>query len=143
MKKVTQDTETLNLNTAVAQMMIFVNEATSAGTLPRETLETFLKILSPYAPHICEELWEKLGHKEFICRESWPEWDETLCQEDTITVVVMVNGKKRDELQVAKGLPRDELQKIAMESPKAAKFIEGKKPRKVIVVPDKLVNVVV
>jgi leucyl-tRNA synthetase len=131
------------MNTGIAQMMMFVNEATSAATLPRDIVTTFLRLLSPYAPHLCEELWRRLGEPDLIARASWPAYDPALCVDDTVTIVVQVNGKKRDELQVARDVSRDELERLALASPNAVKHIEGKPPRKVVVVPGRLVNIVV
>jgi len=142
-KKVTGDTETLQMNTGIAQMMIFVNEATTAKSLPKETVTTFLRLLSPYAPHLCEELWQRLGETGLICRAPWPVHDEALCVDDTITIVVQINGKKRDELSVAKDTPKDELEKRALASERTQKFMDGKTAKKVIVVPGRLVNIVV
>ncbi|MEE4271265.1 MAG: leucine--tRNA ligase [Thermoanaerobaculales bacterium] len=142
-KKVTDDTETLQMNTGIAQMMIFVNEATSAKSLPREIVTTFLRLLAPYAPHLCEELWERLGEQDLIARAPWPSYDPALCVDDTITIVVQINGKKRDELQVSKDTPKDELERLALASERSQKFMDGKTAKKVIVVPGRLVNIVV
>jgi leucyl-tRNA synthetase len=142
-KKVTSDTETLQMNTAIAQMMIFTNDATSAATLPREIIGTFLRLLSPYAPHICEELWQRLGANKLIAHAEWPSWDPELARDETITIVVQVNGKKRDELQVSRDTAKDELERLALASENAQRFIDGKRPKKVIVVPGRLVNIVV
>ncbi len=142
-KKITEHTESLQMNTGIAQMMIFVNDATQSTTLPRETVTTFLRVLSPYAPHLCEELWQRLGEPELIAHADWPGYDPALCIDETITVVVQVNGKKRDELQVAKDTPKDELERLALASDKAVKHMAGQPARKVIVVPGRLVNIVV
>jgi leucyl-tRNA synthetase len=142
-KKVTSDTETLQMNTAIAQMMIFTNDATSAATLPREIVSSFLRLLSPYSPHICEELWQRLGEEELIAHAEWPSWDPELAQDETITIVVQVNGKKRDELQVTRDTDKDELERLALASENAQKFLEGREPDRVIVVPTRLVNIVV
>jgi len=142
-KKVSSDTETLQMNTAIAQMMIFTNEATTAATLPEEILRSFLCLLSPFAPHICEELWQRLGEEELIANAAWPSWDPELATDETITVVVQVNGKKRDELQVARDTAKEELERLALASENARRFIDGKEPKKVIVVPGRLVNIVV
>ncbi len=142
-KKVASDTEVLAMNTAIAQMMIFVNEATTADNLPRDILLTFLRLLGPYAPHLCEELWQRLGEIGFIAHATWPTHDEALCQDDLITVVVQINGKKRDELQVPKDIGKDDLETLALASERVQKFIDGKPVRRVIVVPGRLVNVVV
>jgi leucyl-tRNA synthetase len=142
-KKVASDTEELQMNTAIAQMMIFVNEATSAATLPRDTVGTFLRLLSPYAPHICEELWQRLGSDELIAHAAWPVHDEALCVDELIPIVVQVNGKKRDELEVPKEADNETLEKLALESENAQRFTEGKEIKRVIVVPGRLVNIVV
>jgi leucyl-tRNA synthetase len=142
-KKVADDTETLQMNTGIAQMMIFVNEATTAATLPRCIVTTFLRLLSPYAPHLCEELWQRLGEPELIAHADWPVADPALCIDDTITIVIQINGKKRDELAVAKDTPKDELERLALASDRAQKFMDDKPAKKVIVVPGRLVNIVV
>ncbi len=142
-KKVTQNTESLQMNTAISQMMIFVNEATNTGTLPLTILKPFLKTLSPYAPHICEELWQRLGEKELIAHAIWPDFDEALCIDDLIGVAVQINGKLRDELRVSKDTTREDLEHLALASEKIQKHIEGKTPKRVIVVPGRLVNIVI
>ncbi len=142
-KKVREDTEGLRFNTAIAQMMIFVNEATASATLPREILERFLMTLAPYASHLAEELWERLGGQGLLAQASWPEHDEALCVEDFVTVVVQINGKLRDRLEIPRGTAKDELQRLALASEKTQKHLAGGSPKKVIVVPDRLVNIVV
>ena len=142
-KKVRDDTEGLRFNTAIAQMMVFVNEATAAEVLPRDILRTFLQVLAPYAPHIAEEGWHRLGGEGLVVQEEWPDHDEALCAEDLVTVVVQVNGKLRDRLEVERGTAKDRLEELALGSEAAQRFIDGKTPRKVVVVPDRLVNVVV
>ncbi len=142
-KKVSSDTESLQMNTAISQMMIFTNEATVASSLPTEIVKAFLRLLSPYAPHICEELWQRLGEEELIAHAEWPAWDEALVQDETITVVVQVNGKKRDELHVERDTANEELERLALACDNAQRFMDGKEPRKVIVVPGRLVNIVV
>ncbi len=142
-KKVIEDTEGMRFNTAIAQMMTFVNEATSAKTLPRETVRDFLLVLSPYAPHICEELWSRLGEIDLIARAEWPRHDESLCVEDTITWIVQVNGKKRDSVDAPRETAKGEIEKLAMATEGALRTLEGRAPKKVIVVPGRLVNIVV
>jgi leucyl-tRNA synthetase len=142
-KKVTEDTEALAFNTAIAQMMIFVNEVTSQESRPRAVLEPFALLLSPYAPHLAEELWERLGHTKSLACEPWPAFDPALLVETTITVVVQVNGKLRDKLEVPAGISREDLEKRALESPKVRQFTAGRQIQKVIVVPGKLINVAV
>ncbi len=142
-KKAHDDTEGLRFNTAISQMMIFVNEATAAATVPKEILATFAQVLAPYAPHIAEEIWQRLGGEGLVVQVDWPQHDEALCIEDIVTIVVQVNGKLRDRLDVARGSSKDELQDLAMSSAVVQRFIEGKTTRKVVVVPDRLVNIVV
>ena len=124
-------------------MMIFVNQATAASTLPREILKTFARVLAPYAPHLAEEAWQRLGGEGLVVQTEWPEHDEALCAEDLVTVVVQVNGKLRDRFEVERGTAKERLEELALAAPQARRFIDGKIPRKVIVVPDRLVNVVV
>ncbi len=142
-KKVSSDTETLQMNTAISQLMIFVNEATQASSLPREIASAFVRALAPYAPHLAEELWARLGGDGLVSLAEWPEHDEALCEDETITIVVQVNGKKRDELEVAKDADRETVEEAALASEKAQRFLDGKEPKKVIVVPGRLVNIVV
>ncbi len=142
-KKVTEDIENMRFNTAISAMMVFVNEALKWEIRPRSVMETFVLLLSPFAPHIAEELWEKLGHEQTLAYEPWPEYDEALIQEDTVEVVVQVNGKLRYKLQVPRDLPREALEKQALENERISTLIDGKQVVKVIVVPNKLVNIVV
>ena len=140
-KKVSGDIDTLSFNTAISQMMIFVNEMTPMEVRPRKILEQFVLVLAPFAPHLAEELWEKLGHKTSLVKAPFPEYDEALTVDDEITVVLQVNGKLRDKLNVQKGLSKDVLEKMAKE--KVTHWLEGKEIVKVVVVPDKLVNIVI
>jgi len=142
-KKVSKDTEGLDFNTAISQMMIFINEIYGLASVPRALWEPFVKMISVYAPHLGEELWEKMGKKGSISKERWPEWDESLCADATVTVVVQVNGKLRDKFECAPDTSKEELEKLAFATPKAQEFTAGKKIAKVIVVPGKLVNIVV
>ena len=142
-KKVTADTERLQMNTAIAQMMIFVNDATASDALPLQTVATFLRLLAPYAPHIAEELWQRLGEPELIAHAPWPVHREELTVDELISIVVQVNGKKRDELLLPKDADRATLEQRALESENARRFMEGREPKRVIVVPGRLVNIVV
>ncbi|MEM1177280.1 MAG: leucine--tRNA ligase [Acidobacteriota bacterium] len=142
-KKVYEDTEGLRFNTAISQMMVFVNEATQSKVVPRESLLIFCRVLAPYAPHLAEELWRRLGADGLVVTQPWPEHDEALCVEDMVTLVIQVNGKLRDRIDVAKSTPKDELERLALASENAQRFIDGKTPRKVVVVPGRLVNIVV
>ena len=141
-KKVTEDYENLRFNTAISQMMIFINEAHKNTNIPREYLEGFLKLLSPIAPHLGEELWEFIGHKETITYEAWPEYDESKIVDSTVTIVIQINGKIRDKIEVAKDTDSEEVKKLALASSKVQEYLLGKEPRKVIVVPNKLVSIV-
>jgi leucyl-tRNA synthetase len=142
-KKVEEDTEKLSFNTAISQMMIFVNEATSTPTLPRPILRTFLKVLAPYAPHLAEELASRLGATTLLAKESWPSFEAALCQDATLTVVVQINGKIKDRLEVGRGLSQAALESQARASEKVQAALQGLVVKKVVVVPDRLVNFVV
>jgi leucyl-tRNA synthetase len=142
-KKVGEDIESLHFNTAIAQMMIFVNEVTKTEHRPRRLLEPFLLLLAPFAPHVAEELWEKLGHRESLTYEPWPAYDETLLQRSAVEVVLQVNGKLRSKMTVPVDTPEGELEKLAEADVAVRKYLEGKSVVKAIVVPNKLVNFVV
>lgn len=142
-KKVTEDTSNLDFNVAISQMMIFINEASKLDSMPRQMWEGFVLLLSPYAPHLSEELWEKLGHDKTCAYEKWPEFSEEYCVEDSKEIVVSVNGKVRDKFQAATGTSKEELERMAKETEGFKKFTEGKEIVKVIIVPDKIVNIVV
>ena len=142
-KKVTDDTATLNFNTAISQMMIFINELSKLPEVPKAMWSDFVKVLSPYAPHLGEELWEKLGNKDTIAYVSWPKINEDFAKDDVKTIVVMVNGKKRDTFEAAPGSSDDSLKEIAFARDGVKKFTDGHEIVKCIVVKDKLVNIVV
>ncbi|WP_430832812.1 leucine--tRNA ligase [Enterococcus faecalis] len=141
-KKVTEDMANLHFNTAISQLMVFVNEANKVDALPYEYVEGFVQLLAPIAPHIGEELWQILGNKESLTYVPWPTYDEAALVEDEVEVVFQVNGKLRGKQNVARGLIKEELEQIAMNHEAVKEFIEGKTVRKVIAVPDKLVNIV-
>ncbi|MFT9372891.1 leucine--tRNA ligase [Liquorilactobacillus hordei] len=142
-KKVTEDYTALHFNTAISQLMVFVNEAYKVDALPLDYIEGFVKMISPIVPHIAEELWTKLGHVGSITYEKWPTFDESKLVEDTVEVVLQVNGKVRQHLNVSKQVSKDDLKKIALEDEKIKKEITEKDIVRVIVVPGKLVNIVV
>ena len=142
-KKVTADTSTINFNTAISQMMIFTNELAKFDTFPKAVWSDFVKLIAPYAPHLGEELWQKLGNKDTITYADWPKYDEKLCADNTCTVVVQVNGKIRDKFEAAVGTDKATLEKTGLATAGAIKFMEGKAPKKVIVVQDKIVNIVI
>ena len=142
-KKVTEDIENLHFNTAISQMMVFVNYATSLPILPKGAVEKFLQILSPFAPHLTEELWQKLGHKNSIALEKWPNYNPQLIEETTIQFVIQINGKLRDTLSIAKDISKEEAIRLAKDSKKIISWLENKKIIKEIFVQGKLVNFVV
>lgn len=141
-KKVTDDFEQLHFNTAISQMMVFVNQCYKADALPLEYVEGFVKLIAPLTPHIAEELWTKLGHVGSIAYAQWPIYDESKLEEDTVEIIVQVNGKLRAKLTASKNITKDELEKQALADEKVQHHLEGKTIRKVIVIPGKLVNVV-
>lgn len=141
-KKVTEDYETLHFNTAISQLMVFVNEAYKVDALPYEYIEGFVQLLAPIAPHMGEELWAILGNEGGISYAKWPTYDEAALVEDEIEVVFQVNGKVRAKANVARDLAKEDLEKLALENELIKENIEGKTVRKVIVVPNKLVNIV-
>ena len=142
-KKVTSDFETLGFNTAIAQMMVFVNEVYKNGTCPREYAEGFIKMLSCITPHVGEEMWQILGHNESIAHESWPKYDETKCASDVIEMPIQVNGKVRNVLEIAKSATKEEILAIVKADEKIAQALDGKTIVKEIVVPGKIINIVV
>jgi leucyl-tRNA synthetase len=142
-KKVTEDYEALRFNTAISQLMVFINEAYKADVLPKAYMEGFVKLLAPVCPHIGEELWQKLGHEDTITYEPWPEYDESKLVEDEVEIVVQINGKVRAKLLMPKDATKEQMEQQALEDEKIKEHIDGKTVRKVITVPGKLVNIVV
>jgi leucyl-tRNA synthetase len=142
-KKVSQDIETFSYNTSISAFMICVNELTTLKCSSREVLEPLVKLLSPFAPHISEELWHILGNESTVCDASWPQWNEEYLKESTIKYTVMIKNKPRYSIEVAAGTPADEVQRVALSHEVAEKWLEGGQPKKVIVVPNKLVNIVI
>ncbi len=142
-QKVTDDTQNLRMNTAIAAMMGALNELVRLETLPRQVAETFAVLLAPYAAHLAEELWQKLGHGPSVSRVPWPSYDPALCIDDFLELPVQVNGKMRGKLMVARGTPAAELEALALADAGVLRHTEGKTIRKVIVVPDRMVSLVV
>lgn len=142
-KKVGTDIENLRFNTAIAQMMTFINEATAASFVSISTMRSFLKLLSPFAPHICDELNSHIGEEKFLLDSAWPEFDPKLVQDNLIDLVIQVNGKRRSNLQVAKGLDKQALEKLALDDGEVQRFIKDHELVRVVVVPDRLVNIVI
>jgi leucyl-tRNA synthetase len=142
-RKVSRDTETLNFNTAISAMMVYSNELAKLTEVPRGLWEPLALMVSVYAPHLGEELWERLGHRGSVSRAAWPAWDEELAADSEVTVVAQVNGKNRDKFTAAAGTPREALEKTALALPGVRKWTGGQTIVKVNSVPDKLVNIVV
>lgn len=142
-KKVSEDTASLNFNTAISQMMIFMNDASKLKTIRRAILEDFLKLLCPYAPHITEEAWQKLRNSSLLCNEAWPSFDESYCTEDEVSVMISLNGKVKGKLSVKRGTPESELVKRAFESECIKRLaLKREDAKKIIAVPDKIINIV-
>ena len=142
-KKVTEDYESLNFNTAISQMMIFINAVYKEEIFSKKYAEGFIKLLNPIAPYITEELWNNLGHENTIAYESWPTYDSTKIVEETYTMIVQVNGKVRGKIDVSTDTSNEEMEILAKNNENVIKNIENKEIVKVIVVPKKLVNIVI
>ena len=141
-KAVTQDIETLSFNTAIARMMEFTNFFTRQDQRPKSIMESFVLLLSPFAPHIAEELWKTLGHDKSLAHEPWPQFDEALTVDASVEVPVQIMGKIKAKIMVPTGTSKDDLLALAKADPKIAGLLEGKTIRKEIAVPDRLVNIV-
>ena len=142
-KKVGEDIEAMRFNTAVSALMVLVNEMSKQEALLPTTYSLLLKMLSPFAPHLCEELWSILGNKKTLIYEPWPEYNPELTKEFTVTLAIQINGKVRDEITVATETGEEEITKMALASAKVQKWLEGKEPKKIIYVKGKLVSIVV
>ncbi|MEJ9228642.1 leucine--tRNA ligase [Peribacillus butanolivorans] len=141
-KKVTENYEELKFNTAISQLMVFINDAYKADSLPKVYIEGFVKLLAPVAPHIAEELWSKLGHSESITYGTWPAFDEAKLVDNEVEIVIQINGKVKAKLMVPTDTTKEKLEEIAMGDDSIKEQIDGKTIRKVIAVPGKLVNIV-
>lgn len=142
-KKVTEDMEALRFNTAISQLMIFINEAYKTEAIPKAAAEDFVQMLSPLAPHLAEELWERLGHQESISYEPWPVYDEAWTVDAEVEIVVQVNGKIVERTKISKDMDQAAMQEYSLGLPNVKQATEGKTVRKIIAVPGKLVNIVV
>ncbi len=141
-KKVTKDVEVMKFNTAIAALMILTNEMMKQEKISNIQYQILTKLLSPFAPHLCEELWEIYGDKELLTYSAWPQFDAELAKESMITIVVQVNGKVREQFDVPAEISEDEVKKLALASEKVQKWLDGKAPKKVIYVKGKLVSIV-
>src|SRR5439155_1366850 len=142
-KKVTEDIESLSFNTAISQMMIFVNAFTNAETLPLSAMRTFLVLLNPFAPHLTSELWQKLNSRfgdnvSDMTEQKWPDYDERFLAEDEVEMVIQVNGKVRDRMKMSIHSTEEDAKSAALANPRIQRLVNGKTVRKVVVVPKKL-----
>ena len=142
-KKVSQDIENFSFNTSVAAFMIAVNELGKLQAVSTESMDEFARLIAPFAPHIAEEFWHQLGHDGSVADSEWPKWDEEALKEDTVKYPVQFNGKMRFNIEVAAGSDKAAVEAAALADPAAEKWLEGKTPKKVIVVPGRIVNIVI
>ena len=142
-KKVTEDYENMSFNTAIAQMMIFINAAFKEEIIPIKMVEGFIKVLNPIAPHITEEIWNKLGHEGTISYEKWPEYDESKIVDDKVNLAVQINGKLRDLIEINMDENQEKVKEIVHKSEKVASYIEGHEIVKEIYVKNKIYNIVI
>ncbi len=141
-RKVSEDLEGLRFNTAIAQLMVYVNEMTPLERRPRALIEPFVLLLSPFAPHLGEELWQRLGHRGTLAYEPWPAWDPALVLDETVTVAVQVNGKLRATLELPRDVAQAEAEAAALQDERIRRYLDGAEIRKTIFVPNKLLNLV-
>jgi leucyl-tRNA synthetase len=139
---VTEDLEEMRFNTAISKLMVFVRDIAKDAPLPRRAAEAFTLALAPMAPHLAEELWKQLGHAKTLAHEPWPEFDAALLIDERITLVVQVNGKRRAEIVVDKDAAKESIEEAALAHESVQRHLDGRAPKKVIVVPGRLVNVV-
>lgn len=142
-KKVTQDIENFSFNTSISAFMIAVNELSALKSTNRQVMDAVTRVIAPFAPHIAEEFWHRLGHDTSVVDAAWPEVDESALVEDSVKYPVSVNGKTRFTIEVPAGSSREEVEKTALAHEAAAKWLDGKTPKKVIVVPNRIVNIVI
>jgi leucyl-tRNA synthetase len=140
--KVQADIERLAFNTAIAAMIGFVNTATAEGGMTKDQADRFVRVLAPFAPHMAEELWNKLGHTTLVSLAEWPSYDEAQLQDDQVEVPVQIMGKVRHRLMVPAAADAKAMEALALADPKVKELIAGKTVRKVVVVPGKLINIV-
>lgn len=138
----TQDVEQFSFNTSVAAFMICINELQGLKTASREVLQPLLILLAPFAPHIAEELWHAIGEETTIVAAQWPEYDEKLLVEDSFKYPVSFNGKTRFTIELPREASQDEIREAVLSADEAQKWLEGKTPKKVIIVPGRIINIV-
>ena len=142
-KKVSSDIESFSFNTAVSTLMITVNELTAQKCKSKDILEPLLIVLSPFAPHICEEIWERIGNKESIVYSTFPEYSESYLQDSVKIYPVSINGKLKYKIELATNLSKEEIEKAILSDENFVKKLEGNKPKRVIIIPGKIINFVV
>jgi len=144
-KRVTEDIEQLRLNTAISAMMELVNAIyeLGPGAAPTDVLETLVLLLSPFAPHLCEELWSRLGHPKSLAYEPWPTFDPAVLRAQEVLLIVQVNGKVRVRITLPSGMSGEELKHTVLADERVKKFVDGQAIKQVIVVPDRLINIVI
>ncbi|GMO53450.1 MAG: leucine--tRNA ligase [Termitinemataceae bacterium] len=142
-KKVTVDTNALNFNTAISAMMVYSSSLSKLPSVPLSLWQPLVIMIASYTPHLGEELWQKCGGRPSVSKAKWPVFDEALTQDGELTIVIQVNGKNRDKFTSLPGTSKEELQKAALQSTIVQKWLEGSPPKKIIIVPNKLVNIVV
>jgi leucyl-tRNA synthetase len=138
----TEDIEGLRFNTAISKLMVFARDIGREAPLPRQAVEQFLLMLSPFAPHLAEELWEQLGNSPSLASENWPQADPALLEEEVVVLAVQVNGKRRDEIEVPADADEETIRQQALASPSVKRHLAEREPKRVIVVPGRLVNIV-
>ena len=141
--EVTERVDTMKFNTAVSSLMIYVNYLSDMAQIPAEMYETLIKLLSPFTPHLAEEMWARLGHNTLVITEIWPTGDAKLAEDNMVTMGVQMNGKMRGTISVAKDAAREDVEKAALALENVARQIEGQAVKKIIVVPNRIVNIVV
>jgi leucyl-tRNA synthetase len=140
---VTEDLEAMRFNTAISKMMVLVNELTSAARKPRWCVERLVLLLAPFAPHLSEELWRRLGHGESLAYEPWPAFDPADLVEATVTLPVSINGKLKERLEVPRGADQATVEKLALSNERIQRSLDGKPVKKVIYVEGRMLNLVV
>jgi leucyl-tRNA synthetase len=141
--EVTERIDTMRFNTAVSSMMTYTNYLSGLAEIPVVLYEVLLKLLSPFAPHVAEEMWARLGHEGFILKSAWPVGDATLAAEDTVIIAVQVSGKMRGTVEMPRDAANAEVEQAALMLDVVKKHVEGKDIKKVIVVPNKIINIIV
>ena len=142
-KKVTVDIEALRFNTAISQLMILVNKIKERDKYPKTAVELLVLLMSPFTPHMCEELWQKLGYNDSLAYCNWPEYSEKLAKEELITIAVQINGKRRAQIEVSSGIDEESALALALEQENVKKYVDGNEIMKTVLLKDRLLTIVV